>query len=146
MGRALSIKVKFYRDLEEIKSDSEKICRALNALSPEIVMGRSNVSNSSYRANKITFHQDQMNDITLVHELAHHFTDKITRKLRHSEPDHGPAFAGILTALYVKFLDADLNEAFQKAKDMNVEIDHKYIEIIENILRKHAPEVKTFSP
>lgn len=131
----LGIKVKHFDNIEECQNLADKICSDIGLRGIKVVVGRASLDSHSYfnkRGNSIVLASHMLNDVVVVHEMAHYVTSRF-RKL--SEASHGPVFVGILSALYSKYLNVNIDHAFEKALASGIEFDErrgrKFLDMLE---------------
>lgn len=110
------------KTIAECKDYADEICLDLGLPPIDVSRGKSTLETHSYyhAARGIVLASHMMCTSTIVHEIAHYFVrqDRSTK-----EASHGPAFVGVLAALYSKYLDADLDHAFEMAELVGVDFD-----------------------
>lgn len=127
-----------FNTIDECRAYSDQVCEELGVKEVSIKEGPSNLQTHSYFnvGKGIVLASHMMTSGTIIHELAHYVV-KLDRKVR--EASHGPIFVGTLAAMYAKFLDADLDEAFLSARNLGVDCDEeKGRELFEKLEEKSS--------
>jgi len=127
-----------FNTIDECRAYADQVCEELGVKEVPIKAGPSNLETHSYfSATKgIVLASHMMNSGTIIHELAHYVV-KLDRKVR--EASHGPTFVGTLAAMYAKFLDADLDEAFLSARNLGIDCnEEKGRELFEKMEEKSS--------
>nr|WP_250808648.1 SprT-like domain-containing protein [Neorhizobium tomejilense] len=108
-------------DVEEARALANRITGDLGLPEVAVTIGRATlITKSYYRAGEIVLNRQMMDNQTLIHEAAHYVTRKMPGI---KEPSHGPVFAGVLLALMVEYMDADVEFALDNARERGVVVN-----------------------
>lgn len=138
---AIDYKNDRFSTIDQCRDYAAQVCEALGVKEVPIKEGPSNLVNHSYFnvGKGIVLASHMMTSDTIIHELTHYVL-KLDRKVR--EASHGPIFVGTLAAMYAKFLDADLDEAFLSARNLGVDCNEE----MGRELFKRLEDQSTFKP